>query len=189
MNFEKLVRIPEDRIGVLIGKSGKTKMEIEKRCLVKLEIDSHVGEIIVRGSEDTTDFNPFKAVEIIIAIGRGFSPKNAMMLLNGTNTLHVMDLQQLVGKSSSKLERIKGRIIGEDGAARRNIENLSKTAISIYGKTVSVIGSPNQLKIAIDAISSLSSGSMHGAVYSKLEAIRRREKLEKLQLWENQDVF
>ena len=112
-----------------------------------------------------------------------------MMLLNGTNTLHVMDLQQLVGKSSSKLERIKGRIIGEDGAARRNIENLSKTAISIYGKTVSVIGSPNQLKTAIDAISSLSSGSMHGAVYSKLEAVRRREKLEKLQLWENQDVF
>ena len=46
MNFEKLVRIPEDRIGVLIGKSGKTKMEIEKRCLVKLEIDSHVGEIV-----------------------------------------------------------------------------------------------------------------------------------------------
>ena len=189
MNFEKLVRIPEDRIGVLIGKSGKTKMEIEKRCLVKLEIDSHVGEIVVRGSEDITDFNPFKAVEIIIAIGRGFSPKNAMMLLNGTNTLHVMDLQQLVGKSSSKLERIKGRIIGEDGGARRNIENLSKTAISIYGKTVSVIGSPNQLKTAIDAISSLSNGSMHGAVYSKLEAVRRREKLEKLQLWENQDVF
>ena len=59
MNFEKLVRIPEDRIGVLIGKSGKTKMEIEKRCLVKLEIDSHVGEIVVRGSEDITDFNPF----------------------------------------------------------------------------------------------------------------------------------
>ena len=117
------------------------------------------------------------------------SPKNAMMLLNGTNTLHVMDLQQLVGKSSSKLERIKGRIIGEDGAARRNIENLSDTTISIYGKTVSVIGSPNQLKTAIDAISSLSSGSMHGAVYSKLEAVRRRENLEKLQLWENQDVF
>ena len=43
MNFEKLLRIPEDRIGVLIGKSGKTKMEIEKKCLVKLEIDIHVG--------------------------------------------------------------------------------------------------------------------------------------------------
>ena len=35
MNFEKLVRIPEDRIGVLIGKSGKTKMEIEKKIYSK----------------------------------------------------------------------------------------------------------------------------------------------------------
>ena len=112
-----------------------------------------------------------------------------MMLLNGTNTLHVMDLQQLVGKSSSKLERIKGRIIGEDGAARRNIENLSKTAISIYGKTVSVIGEPTHLKLAIDAIESLLSGSMHGYVYKKIEAGRRQEKFARLQLWENQDVF
>ena len=69
------------------------------------------------------------------------------------------------------------------------MENLSNTLISVYGKTVSVIGSPEQLKSTIDAISSLSSGRMHGSVYSKLESVRRREKLEKLQLWENQDVF
>ena len=40
MSFEKLIRIPEDRIGVLIGKSGKTKLKIEKTCSVKLDIDS-----------------------------------------------------------------------------------------------------------------------------------------------------
>ena len=30
MSFEKLVRIPEDRVGVLIGKSGKTKSKLKK---------------------------------------------------------------------------------------------------------------------------------------------------------------
>jgi len=100
-----------------------------------------------------------------------------------------MNLQDFVGKSTDQMERIKGRIIGEKGKARTNLENLTSTLISIYGKTVSIIGSPNQLKNTIDAISSLSSGSMHGSVYSKLEAVKRREKLEKLQLWENQDVF
>ena len=44
MSFEKLIRIPEDRIGVLIGKSGNTKSEIEKKCSVSLEIDSDSGE-------------------------------------------------------------------------------------------------------------------------------------------------
>ena len=189
MSFEKLIRIPEDRIGVLIGKSGNIKSEIEKKCSVLLKIDSDSGEIHIHGSGDITDIQPFKAMEIITAIGRGFSPNKAMMLLKGDNILHVMNLQEFVGKSTDQMERIKGRIIGERGKARTNLENLTNTLISVYGKTVSIIGSPDKLKNVIDAISSLSSGSMHGSVYNKLEAVRRREKLEKLQLWENQDVF
>jgi ribosomal RNA assembly protein len=189
MNFEKLIRIPEDRIGALIGKSGNIKSEIEKKCCVSLEVDSDSGEIHIRGSGNITDIQPFKAMEIVTAIGRGFSPEKAMLLLKADNILHVMNLQEFVGKSTDKMERIKGRIIGEKGKARTNMENLTNTSISIYGKTVSIIGSPDKLKNAIDAISSLSSGSMHGSVYTKLEAVRRREKLEKLQLWENQDVF
>ena len=189
MSFEKLIRIPQDRIGVLIGKSGKTKREVEKRCSVSLQIDSDSGEIVINGSGNFTDIQPFKAVEIVLAIGRGFSPENAMKLLKGENSLHIIDLHEFVGKSADQMERIKGRIIGEGGKARRNVENLSNTLISVYGKTVSVIGSPEQLKSTIDAFSSLSSGRMHGSVYSKLESVRRREKLEKLQLWENQDVF
>ena len=50
MSFEKLIRIPQDRIGVLIGKSGKTKREVEKRCSVSLQIDSDSGEIFINGS-------------------------------------------------------------------------------------------------------------------------------------------
>ena len=30
MSFEKLIRIPEDRIGVLIGKSGKLNQKLKK---------------------------------------------------------------------------------------------------------------------------------------------------------------
>jgi ribosomal RNA assembly protein len=30
---------------------------------------------------------------------------------------------------------------------------------------------------------------MHGAVYDKLEAANRKEKQEKMKLWEDQDVF
>jgi ribosomal RNA assembly protein len=156
---------------------------------VSLQIDSDSGEIFINGSGNFTDIQPFKAVEIVLAIGRGFSPENAMKLLKGNNTLHIIDLHDFVGKSADQMERIKGRIIGEGGKARKNVESLSNTLISVYGKTVSVIGSPNQLKSTIDAISSLSSGSMHSSVYTKLESMRRREKLEKLQLWENQDVF
>ena len=39
MIFEKLLRIPTERIAVLIGKSGSIKSKIEKICHVNLDID------------------------------------------------------------------------------------------------------------------------------------------------------
>jgi len=189
MSFEKLIRIPEDRIGVLIGKSGKTKLKIEETCSVKLDVDSKNGEVRVLSKVVDEQFQTFKALEIVIAIGRGFSPQKAVRLLNGENTLHVINLREFGAKSPEQMERIKGRIIGDGGKARVNMENLSNTNITVYGKTVAVIGEPTQLKLAIDAIESLLSGSMHGYVYKKIEAGRRQEKFARLQLWENQDVF
>ena len=189
MSFEKLLRIPNERIGVLIGKSGKTKSTIEKLCLVTLEIDGDTGEVLIKSAGNIEKIQPFKAIEIVTAIGRGFSPEKAMTLLENDNTLHVIDLREFTGKSNSNIERIKGRIIGEGGKARRNMENLSDTHISVYGKTVSIIGDTTKLRSAVDAISSISSGSMHGAVYNKLEAVNRKEKQEKMKLWEDQDVF
>ena len=189
MSFEKLLRIPNDRIAVLIGKSGNVKSKIEQLCHVTLDIDGDTGEVLIKSSGDVEKMQPFKAIEIVTAIGRGFSPENAMTLLKGENTLHVIDLREFAGKSNSNIERIKGRIIGEGGKARRNMENLSGTHISVYGKTVSIIGDASKLRLAVDAISSISNGSMHGAVYNKLETANRKEKQEKMKLWEDQDVF
>ena len=189
MSFEKLIRSPSDRVGVLIGKSGNVKSKIEESCYVSLEIDGDTGEVFIRTQGDVDKIQPFKAMEIVTAIGRGFSPENAMTLLKGENALHVIDLREFAGKSNANVERIKGRIIGEGGRARRNMENLSGTHISVYGRTVSIIGDSSKLRLAVDAISSISSGSMHGAVYTKLEAANRTAKQERMKLWEDQDVF
>ena len=189
MSFEKLIRIPNDRVAVLIGKSGNVKSKIEQLCHVSLDIDGNTGEVLLKSLGDVEKIKPFKAMEIVIAIGRGFSPENALTLLKGENTLHVIDLREFAGKSSANVERIKGRIIGEGGRARRNMENLTGTHISVYGRTVSIIGDGNKLRSTVDAISSISGGSMHGTVYSKLEAVNRKEKYEKMKLWEDWDVF
>ena len=189
MNFEKILRIPNDRIAVLIGKSGNVKSKIEQLCYVTLDIDGETGEVFIKSNGSVENIQPFKAMEIVTAIGRGFSPENAMSLLKGENALHVIDLREFAGKSNANIERIKGRIIGEGGKARKNIENLTGTHISVYGKTVSIIGDTSKLRLVVDAISSISNGSIHGAVYNKLEAANRKNKQEKMQLWENQDVF
>ena len=188
MSFEKIVRIPVDRVGALIGRSGKVKSQVEKACAVRLEIDSESGEIEIQSAGSIDQIQPFKAVEIVTAIGRGFSPENAMKLIKEETSLHVIDLLDFAGKSPQQIERIKGRIIGEGGRARANMESLTSTSICVYGKTVSIIGEPHQIKMAISAITSISSGSKHGVVYGRLEANRRKEREERMQLWENKDV-
>ena len=104
MRYEKLIRIPTDRIGVLIGKSGNTKRLIEEKCLVNLDIDSQGGEVMIKTKTLTEDMEPFKAVEIVSAIGRGFSPENAMRLLRGDNSLHIIDLREFAGNLQNKLK-------------------------------------------------------------------------------------
>jgi ribosomal RNA assembly protein len=189
MIYEKTILIPLDRVGVLIGKSGSVKSKIEQICSVTLLIDSQTGEIIIRGTGNIENMIPFKAEEIVMAIGRGFSADKALQLLEGENSLHIIDLREFVGKSSSQIGRIKARIIGEGGRVRKNVEELSGASVCVYGHTVAIIGEGKQLRSAVNAITSLSNGSTHGKVYNDLQESRRRQKIERLQLWEGENVF
>ena len=63
MIFEKLIRIPNDRIAVLIGKSGNVKSKIEKSCYVELDIDGQTGDVLIQSKGDVEKIQPFKAVE------------------------------------------------------------------------------------------------------------------------------
>ena len=77
MSQRSYLKIPRDRIGVLIGPKGKTKSRIENRFNVDIVIDSESGavEIIRReGSKDITAI--FVVQNMVKAIGRGFNPRN-----------------------------------------------------------------------------------------------------------------
>lgn len=185
MSFEQTVKVPRDRVGALIGKAGKVKNAIEKTCGVKLEIDSDYGDVTIRNVANPEEMQPFKAVEIVTAIAKGFSPERANRLLAGENSLHVIDLREHVGKSGNALERIKGRIIGENGKARKTLEQLTGTHISIYGHSVAIIGNPEEIRLAGDSIAMLARGSMHKSVYNMLQEARRKAKMERLKLWED----
>jgi len=170
----------------LIGKRGKVKQQIEKRCKVEIAIDSESGDAIVSVNKSVDQMEAFRAIEVITAIARGFSPERASRLLEDEEMMfQQMDLHDYAGKSTNALERIKGRIIGEGGKARRMIEELSCASISVYGNTVGFIGNYNEVKLATDAIVLLAKGSMHKTVYKMLQDSRRRDKIDRMRLWED----
>ena len=186
MSFQYNIKLPRERIAVLIGKGERVKKHIEKRCGVAIEIDSESGDALITGEKSVEQMEMFKAVEIISAISRGFSPQRAMRLLDEKEMLfQQIDLRDYTGRSSSALERVKGRIIGEGGKSRRTIEELSGVSLSVYGHTVSLIGTYHEVRLATDAIDMLCRGSMHKGVYNMLQEARRRDKMDRMRLWED----
>ena len=186
MSFQHTIKIPKERIGALIGKRGKVKQQIEKRCGVAIEIDSETGDAVISTSKPAEQMEAFRAIEVITAISRGFSPERAYHLFEDEEIMfQQLDLHDYAGKSPSTLARIRGRIIGEGGKARRMIEDLTGSYVSVYGHTVAFIGNYRQVKLATDAITMLAKGSMHKSVYSMLQGVKRKEKLERMRLWED----
>lgn len=130
--------------------------------------------------------DPFRAANVVEAVARGFSPPRALKLLDEDMVLEIIDLKDYAGKSENSLERIKGRIIGLRGKSRRVIEELTKCHVSVYGKTVAIIGEPTQVRLAKDAIENLAAGSQHKSVYNMLQRERTKRKMERILLWEDQ---
>ncbi|GEM_PF-171579 len=168
------LKIPSDRIAALIGKNGETKKEIESETGCKLQIDSKEGEVHIQSADSIKLYN---TKEIVKAVGRGFNPKIAMLLLKPDYMLDVIELRPLL-KSTSHMKRMKGRVIGEGGKCRKTIEDLTDTSVSVYGKTIAIIGEASKVGIARRAIESLLRGSPHSTVYNWLEKQRKHIKEE-----------
>ena len=178
--------IPRERVGVLIGPKGSVKSTIEKKLFVDLEIDSGTGSVYIGVKPDSPDpSSALRAKDLVLAIGRGFSPSRAFSLFNDDYSFDIVDLHDYFGKNEAEIRRVDGRIIGREGKARRNLEELTGTLISVSGHTVSVIGTFESVSIAKDALEKLIEGRQHGTVYKFLRKKRGQVKKEKaLGLWE-----
>ncbi|WP_286878269.1 KH domain-containing protein, partial [Methanosaeta sp. UBA458] len=107
------IKIPEERIGVLVGPNGSMKHFIEEKTKTSLEIDSDTGTISVTSAEDPLQV--LRVMDLVKAIGRGFSPERALAILDDEMLmLDVLDISKTAG-TRSDMERLKGRIIGKDG--------------------------------------------------------------------------
>ena len=172
MEYSYELKVPKNRVAVIIGKEGSTKKEIEEATKTKLDIDSKEGDISVAG-EDALGL--YAAREIIKAIGRGFNPELAMLLLKQDYVFEVVDVADFV-KSKDAIIRLKGRVIGKEGKSRKLIEELTECNLSVFGKTIGMIGYPDAVANARHAIESLLKGATHANVYKWLERRRRETK-------------
>ncbi len=167
------LRIPKERVAVLIGKSGRTKKHIEQLTKTKIAVDSKEGDVALSGREA---IELYMAREIVRAIGRGFNPDIAQLLLKQDYSFEIVSLADYSGTKKA-LIRLRGRVIGEDGKARKTIEAVTETHISVFGKTIGIIGKVENASLARQAVEALIKGKSHSSVYQWLE--KRRKELKR----------
>jgi ribosomal RNA assembly protein len=169
------VKIAGSRVGVLIGKAGATKKDLETKTNTTITIDSKEGLVKVEAADENT-ISLLRAVEIINAINRGFSPERAFEMIEDEDLLlDVIDLSAMA-EGPRQLDRLRGRIIGKDGRAREQIEDMTDVEISVFGKTVALIGYPEQMKTARAAIDMLIEGVPHENVFAFLDKKKKESK-------------
>lgn len=173
-SFEEELLVPKERVAILIGPNGQTKKQIEKTGDIKLQIN--VKEGLVKISSKTA-LELWLGKQVVEAIARGFNPEIAQKIFKEENSFELINLQDYVGKSKKGLERLKGRLIGTKGRTKKVIQRYTDVDISIYGKTVGIIGPVESVHIARQAIEMLLSGAKHGTAYRFLE--QQMEKLKK----------
>lgn len=163
------VRIPKDRVAVLIGTGGGVKRRIEEKTKTKITIEE--GDITIEGDP----VGELTAKDIAQAIGRGFSPETAYTLFKEDVVFELLPLMEILG-SEKELARKKGRIIGRRGKTRAFIEAVTNTQISVYGKSIGIIGKYDDVSLAKEGIMRLLSGARHASVYKFLEKSRAQQR-------------
>ncbi|HFC49117.1 MAG TPA: RNA-processing protein [Thermofilum sp.] len=187
MKFTIPIPIDRRRLGTLLGNSAKLKREIEETLNVKLIIDSENGVVHVETEEELMPLKVMKLKNIFKAISLGFTLESVRKLLDDSNVLEIVDLKE-VARNTRDLQRIKGRIIGEEGKARKMIEDMTGVDLVISEHEVGIIGDYEGVTAAREAVEMLVKGRTHSTVYRFLRVKAREIRRRRMELWEKMGV-
>jgi len=160
--MKDFVRIPELRKNIL-ERDEKIRKRLEEFTNTKIEIEDGV-------CIDGEPFNVYQTKQVLKAFGRGFDMNDALCLLEDEYGLEVINLMTFT-KSRERLKTLKGRIIGTGGKTKDYIEKYTDVKLSVFGKTVSIIGKWDKISIAKEAVMKIIKGCTHQTLYKWLERL------------------
>lgn len=158
-------------IKILIDKLAritKNRKKLESELSVK--ITNRGKEIFIDGKPE----NEYIAEKVLLALDFGFPYVNALTLKNGEAIFEILNIKDHTERKD--LERVRARLIGTKGKTLKNLCHLTDCAIELKENKVGIIGDPELIENATQAIISIIKGAKQGNVYAHLE--KNRPKFE-----------
>jgi ribosomal RNA assembly protein len=177
--------VPPESFEKVKGELGQVTGELNRRLGVRLTLDEGNSRVLIEAEREGDAANVLRARDIVRAIAIGFSPQDALQLLDEDYVLVVVDVTQAVGDKENHLRRVLGRVIGENGRARRTLEEITGTKIVVNDRgLVGIIGDYERSQVARHGVELLVQGRMHATVYRRLEGMMRElKRRESTELW------
>jgi KH domain-containing protein len=139
----------------------KAKKQLEKELHVK--ISNRGKELYIEGSPE----NEYTAEKVIDSINLGFPIEIALSIKKDDNLLEVLNIKDYTRRKD--YQRIRSRLIGKNGKTLKNLNQLTKCGFEIKDNQIGIIGPPECIQNAQQAIISLIQGAKQANVYSYLE--------------------
>ena len=139
----------------------KNRKKLEKELGVK--ITGKGGEITIHGSPE----NEYVAEKVIEALEFGFPFSVALLIKDEDFMFESLKIKDYTRRKD--LEKVRARIIGKEGKTLRTLNELTKCYFEIVGNRVGIIGEPEYMRNATEAMISLIRGAKHANVYAFLE--------------------
>ena len=157
-------------IGRILGKNKKNKKRLEEALGITIEIHDNIVEINSRKGA----LDEYLVSKIIEALALGFDIFLALKLKDMDYELKKIDIKYYV--KPSRVNAIKGRIIGQKGKTKKVIERLSECNIILADHVVAILGKVENVEMTYPAIIALIRGSPQSKVYALLE--KGHEKIQ-----------
>ncbi len=140
----------------------KNKKRLESKLNVK--ITNKGQEVSIEGKPE----DEYTAEKVIDAINFGFPFSDALLIKDEDAMLEIINIKEHTKRSD--LKSIRARIIGRQGKTLRTLCKLTNCCFEIKDNEVGIIGSPESIKNAQEAIIRLIKGSKQSNVYKLLES-------------------
>ncbi|XP_034241918.1 RNA-binding protein pno1 [Thrips palmi] len=170
------VPVPSHRYTPLKENWLKIFTPIVENLQLQVRFNLKTRNVEIRPSDQTPDVsNLQKAADFVKAFVYGFDVEDALALLRLDNlfveSFEVKDVKTLNG---DHLSRAIGRLAGKGGRTKFTIENITKTRIVLADSKIHILGSYQNIQVAMRAVCNLILGSPPSKVYGQLRNVANR---------------
>lgn len=139
----------------------KNRKKLER--ILGVEIKNQGKEIIIEGNPE----DEFVAEKVFDALEFGFPFSAAILIKEQDYMLEIIYIKDYTKRKN--LEVVRARIIGRGGKTLKALSTLTKCYLELKDNSVGIIGEPEYIRTAQEAIFSLIRGSKQANVYAYLE--------------------